>query len=301
MATRPDLSGRVVVVTGGNSGIGRESCLALAGMGATVVLGARDVAKGEAAVAHVRRMTGAGERVQLGLVDLASFRSIHDFAAEVLDRHDRIDVLLNNAGLILDHRLFTDEGYEMTFGVNHLGHFLLTDLLRERLVASAPARVVTVASIAHRLVGGRLERYDPQSEAGYAGFDVYCRSKLANVLFTRELARRLDGTGVTATCLHPGMIRSGFGRQGDHTIIDVLVGALGWLVLASPRAGARTSIHLASSPKVAGQSGAYYAHRRRHRASAAGRDDGSAAWLWAESERLVAEGERRLADRDARS
>jgi len=283
------MTGKVVVVTGGNSGIGRETCLALARMGATVVLGARDEVKGRRAVERIRQRSGAGERVQLGIVDLSSFDSIRAFAAQVLADHDRIDVLLNNAGLILDYRLFTREGFEMTFGVNHLGHFLLTDLLRERLVQSAPSRVVTVASIAHRLVPGSLTRYDLNTESGYEGFTAYCRSKLANILFTRELARRLDGTGVTATCLHPGMIRSGFGRNGDYKAIDFLVGILGWLVLISPHRGARTSIHLASSPKVAGESGGYYAHRRLHRASKAGRDDEAARWLWQESERMVAE------------
>ncbi len=225
--------------------------------------------------------------MQLGLVDLASFRSIRAFAAEVLERHDRLDVLLNNAGLILDHRLVTDEGFEMTFGVNHLGHFLLTDLLRERLIASAPSRVVTVSSMAHRLVLGRLDGHDLQSPQ-YKGFSVYSRSKLANALFSKELAKRLEGTGVTSNCLHPGSIHSGFGGDGDAAFMGALVSAFGWLVLASPRRGAKTSIHLASSPKLAGHTGGYYSHKLRMLPSRAARNDASAAWLWQESERLIA-------------
>ena len=170
------MAGKVVVVTGGNSGIGRETCVGLADLGATVVLCARDPKKGAAAVERVRQRTDAGERVQLGIVDLASFASIRAFAAEILDRFDRLDVLVNNAGLILDDRRFTVEGFEMTFGVNHLGHFLLTTLLRDRLVASAPSRIVTVASIAHRLVPQGLDAYDLQSAGLYAGFSTYCRS-----------------------------------------------------------------------------------------------------------------------------
>lgn len=166
---RPDLSGQVVVVTGANVGIGFETALALAAMGATVVMTARDRAKGEAAMAEVRERTGS-TAVELGDLDLASFASIRTFAGWLLDRHDRLDVLVANAGLILDHRLVTDEGFEMMFGVNHLGHFLLTSLLRDRLVASAPARVVVVSSTGHRFAFGGLDRADLQADASFAGF-----------------------------------------------------------------------------------------------------------------------------------
>ena len=288
-ANLPDLTGQTIVVTGGNAGIGRETCIALARMGATIVLGARNEAKGRSAVAAVADACGDPGRVRLGLLDLASFSSIRAFAERVLREHERIDVLINNAGLVLDFKQFTDEGFEMTFGVNHLGHFLLTDLLLDGLKASAPARIINVSSFGHRMVRGRIEDYDPNSGRTYKGFDVYCRSKLANVLFTRELARRLEGTGVTANSVHPGFIRSDFGRDGDSPAMDIIYRTAGLLFFETSRQGARTSVYLASSPKVEGLTGGYYHGRLRRPASAAGRSDASAAWLWAESERLIAE------------
>ncbi len=286
---QPDLTGKVIVVTGANAGIGKETAVALAAMGATVVMTARTRSKGEEALAEVRRRTGS-DTVELGDLDLSSFASIRAFAAWLLDRHDRLDVLVNNAGLIVDTRRETAEGFEEMFGVNHLGHFLLVDLLRERLVASAPARVVVVSSVAHRFAIGGLVRSDLQSTQGFSGFPAYCRSKLANALFAAELARRLAGTGVTVNALHPGSINSHFGGDGDTGVLGAFIKVFGRIVLRSPKAGAKTTVLLASStlPRVADTTGAYFSRGRAWKPSRQARDTEQAAWLWAESERLVA-------------
>jgi NAD(P)-dependent dehydrogenase (short-subunit alcohol dehydrogenase family) len=185
----PDLDGRTIVVTGGNSGIGKEAAVELVGMGAHVVVAARNRAKGEAALAEITHRSGRDTAV-LADLDLASIASIRAFADSFLASHNRLDVLLNNAGLTLRKRRETTDGFEMVFGVNHLGHFLLTSLLRDRLVASAPARVVNVASDAHRYARRGLDFDDLMATKRYRPFLVYGRSKLANILFTRELARR---------------------------------------------------------------------------------------------------------------
>lgn len=286
----PDLTGEVVVVTGANAGLGYETAVALGELGATVVMAVRNRAKGEEARdAALARVPGAD--LVVGDLDLASFASIRAFAAWFLDRFDRLDVLVDNAGLILDSRQVTAEGFEMTFGVNHLGHFLLTDLLRERLVASAPARVVVITSLAHRLAVRGLRRDDLQSERRYRGFPTYCRSKLANALFVTELSRQLAGSGVTVNAVHPGSVNSHFGGDGDTGVMGWFIARFGRIVLRSPKAAARTQVLLASSrdPRIAGVTGAYFSHGRRWRASRAARDPEAARWLWAESERLVAE------------
>ena len=285
----PDLTGQVIVVTGANTGIGLETAVALAAMGAHVVMTARSRAKGEAALAEVRRRTGS-DAVELGDLDLASFASIRAFADWLLTTHDRLDVLVNNAGLILDHRLETDQHFEMMFGVNHVGHFLLTDLLRERLVASAPARVVVLSSVAHRYAIGGMDRADLDATGSFSGMGRYSQSKLANALFAAELARRLAGTGVTVNAVHPGAINSHFGGDGDTGAMGALIKVFGKVVLRSPKAGAKTSVLLASSrlPRVAGQTGGYWSHGRRWKASRRARSLSEARWLWEETERLVA-------------
>lgn len=286
---QPDLTGKVIVVTGANTGIGKETAVGLASMGATVVTTARDRAKGEAALADVRRRSGS-DLVELGDLDLASFASIRAFAGWLLDRHPRLDVLVNNAGLIVDSRQETEEGFEMMFGVNHVGHFLLTDLLRERLVASAPARIVVLSSFAHRTAIGGLDRSDLDATGSFKGFNRYAQSKLANTLFGLQLARRLEGTGVTVNCVHPGAINSHFGGDGDAGLMGWFIKVFGRFVLQSPKTGARTSILLASStdPEIAGQTGGYWSHRRRWKPSRRARNPAEARWLWEETERLIA-------------
>ncbi len=280
------MAGRTVVVTGGSSGIGRATAMALAGAGARTVVTARNGDRGRAAVADIRQATGS-DSVDLVLFDLADLSSLRQGAAELLDRYDRIDVLVNNAGVVLTDRTETVDGYEATLAVNHLAPFLLTALLTDRLVASAPARVVNVASIAHRSARGGLDFDDLQSRHNYRGMRAYARSKLANVLFTTELARRLDGRGVTANALHPGTVATGYGRDGDtHGFPTFGLRVIRPFVL-TPDQGARTSVYLASSPDVAGVTGRYFVQCREHATSAAGRDHEAAARLWRVSEELV--------------
>jgi NAD(P)-dependent dehydrogenase (short-subunit alcohol dehydrogenase family) len=283
----PDLHGQVIVITGGNSGIGKEAAVALASMGATVIITARNQAKGQAALADVRQRSGSST-VELMDLDLADFASIRAFAAELLERFDRLDVLVNNAGGIISDQLHTAQGFEMTFGVNHLGHFLLTELLLDRLVQSAPSRVITVASIGHRFAMSGLSFDDLQSDLGYSSMDAYAKSKLANIMFSNELARRLEGTGVTSNSLHPGGVRSGFGKSDHNRGIDRIAMVVGAPFLRSAKGGAKTTVYLASSPDVAGATGGYYVRRKLHTPSKRARDAAAAGRLWEESESLVA-------------
>jgi len=280
------MAGRVVVVTGANSGIGKETALALAASGAHVVMTARNRPKGEAALAEVlARRSGSAELVDL---DLASLASVRRCAADLLGRHERLHVLVNNAGLVLRQRTETEDGYETTFQVNHLGHFLLTMLLRERLCESVPARVVHVASNAHRFARGGLDFADLQATRSYGGLTVYARTKLANILFARELAKRLAGTGVTSNALHPGFVASGFARDGDLGSVGSVGMVLTRPFAISPRRGARTSVHVAASPDLAGTTGQYFVRARPQRPSPDALDDGAAIRLWEASASLVA-------------
>jgi len=286
-STSPDLHEQVIVITGGNSGIGKEAAIALSKLDATVVITARNAGRGADALSEIHRRSGR-TNAQVMSLDLADFASIRTFAAELSDRFDRLDVLLNNAGGILSERLETAQGFEMTFGVNHLGHFLLTELLLERLKASAPSRVVNVSSFGHRFAYTGLDFADLQSEQRYWSMDAYGKSKLANILFTRELARRLVGTGVTSNCLHPGVVRTGFGSNEDTRGIEWLTVKIGSPFYVSAARGARTSVYLASSPQVAERTGGYYVRGKEHRPSRAARDPEAARRLWDVSEQLVA-------------
>ena len=221
------------------------------------------------------------------MLDLASLASVREFAAAFLDRYDRLDVLIDNAGLVLMSRSVTEDGNEMTFQVNHLGHFLLTELLRDRLVASAPSRIVVVASDAHKSARHGLDFDDLQSEHKYRSFGVYGKTKLANILFTRELARRLEGTGVTVNSVHPGFVASRFGRDGDTGLVGRFVMPLMRPFALNPEQGAQTSIYLASDPAVDGITGAYWVKCAPVSPSDAAQDDAAARRLWDVSEQLV--------------
>jgi NAD(P)-dependent dehydrogenase (short-subunit alcohol dehydrogenase family) len=282
------MAGQVMVITGGNSGIGKEAAVSLAGMGATVVITARDPAKGQRALDEIRTRSGSPS-VEVMDLDLADFASIRAFAAALLERYDRLDVLVNNAGGILSHRLETAQGFEMTFGVNHLGHFLLTSLLVDRLSAGEPARVVTVSSIGHRFAARGLSFADLQSTHHYWSMDAYSQSKLANILFTRELARRLEGTSVTSNCLHPGIVRTGFGSADDTVGVERLTMVVSSPFYVSAATGSHTTTFLASSPAVAARTGGYFVRRREHRPSSAARDADAARHLWQISEQLIAD------------
>ena len=282
----PSLDGKTMIVTGGNSGIGRAAAIALARAGAMVVITARSAVRGADAVADISAASGSSA-VELSVFDLADLSSVRSGAADLLERCPRIDVLLNNAGLIMSERTRSADGYEATFAINHLGPFLLTDLLRPRLVESAPARIVNVASTAHNFARRGMVFDDLMAERSYKQMEVYGRSKLANILFTTELAERLAGTGVTVNCLHPGTVATGYARDGDAN------GFLAWGVKVvaplslTPEQGARTSVYLCSSPDVEGVTGTYFVKCKEKTPSANARDRAAAAQLWEVSEHLV--------------
>lgn len=278
----PRMKGKIVIVTGANAGIGKVTASQLAAMGAKVVMVCRDRGRGEAALQEVRAKSGGD--VELMLCDLGSLASIRAFAGELEARHGRLDVLVNNAGAIIGERKTTADGFEMTFGVNHLGYFVLTHHLLDLLKKSAPARVVNVASAVH--TQGRLDWDDLQYERRpYAQFQAYADSKLCNVLFTVELARRLEGTGVTVNCLHPGVVATSFGSTGSR-LLQVLV-KLAAPLLTSPEKGARTSVYLASSPEVDGVTGKYFSRSREARPHADAMDPAITRRLWEVSAKLT--------------
>jgi NAD(P)-dependent dehydrogenase (short-subunit alcohol dehydrogenase family) len=254
----------------------------LARLGARVLMVGRDKERSEAALADAKARSGGGS-IELLLADLSSQAEVRKLAAEVKERAPRLDVLLNNAGAIHQSRKLSADGIEMTFAVNHLGYFLLTELLLDLLKASAPSRIVNVASEAHR--GQSLDFTDLQSARGYVPLRVYGRSKLANILFTYELARRLEGTKVTANCLHPGVIASGFGRN-DPGIFKFLV-KLGAPFLKSPEKGARTQVYLASSPAVEGVAGKYFKDQKAVSSSKASMESSAQKRLWEVSEEMT--------------
>jgi retinol dehydrogenase 12 len=274
------MKGTVCVVTGATSGIGRAAATALAKLGATVVMVGRDRGRTEAAAAQIAAVSASPPRAEIA--DLASLEQVRGLAGRLAGL-ERIDVLINNAGLVLGERRLTPDGLEHVFALNHLAPFLLTNLLLPTLTASAPARVITVTSDAHS--AARLDLTDPNLEHGWDSWRSYANSKLANILFTRELARRLDGTEVTANCAHPGVVRTGFGRESRPLLKLGITIARPFML--SPERGADTIVYLASSPDVAGQTGGYYVKRQRREPSAAARDDTAARELWELSEKMT--------------
>ncbi len=281
------MHGTVCLITGANSGVGLETARNLASRGATVVMCARDRGRGEAALRDVQQSTGS-DSLELLDLDLASLDSVRAAAASFLERHDRLDLLINNAGLILSERQTTQDGFESTFGINHLGHFSLTTLLLDALARSAPARVINLASEAHRMSRG-LDLDDLMYERrSYNGWRAYGDSKLANILFTVELARRLEGTGVVAHAVHPGVVGTGFGRDGDVSgIMGRLIKLAGRFML-TPAQGARTSLHVATSDAAGACTGKYWAKSKQKRPTSYGRDEAAARALWERSEALIA-------------
>ena len=276
------MKGKTVVVTGGTSGIGQVAAEKLAAMGARIVLVARDRARGEMALARLRAAAaGADHAVHYG--DLSSLAEMKRVAAAIAAAEPRVDVLINNAGAMFNSRHLTGDGLELTFATNHMAYFVLTEGLRERLLAAAPARIVSTASVAHR--GARLDFGDLQASRWDGGLRVYGRSKLCNVLHTRELARRLAGSGVTANCLHPGFVASRFGDSSGGPFAYLV--RFSKLFAISPERGAATIVHLASSPEVAGASGGYYVKCKPARSSRAAQNEDAARRLWDESARLA--------------
>jgi retinol dehydrogenase-12 len=280
-----DMSGRHVMITGCTAGLGRAAALEIAGMGAEMALVCRSREKGEALLRDISTRTG-NERAELFVGDLGSQKDIRSIASRYLATGRPLHVLFNNAGVIMQKRTLTSEGYETTFAVNHLGYFLLTRLLLDRLVESAPARIVNTASDAHKFAGGRLDFENLQSERSFAVFKAYGASKLANILFTQELSGRLAGTGVTANAFHPGMVGSDFAKNNGR-FAELAMNLLRPFA-RSPLRGAETGIHLATAPELATACGGYYYDCRERKPAAAGRNDGDAKRLWALSEEYVA-------------
>ena len=277
------MRGKTCVITGATSGIGLETAKRLGGLGARLVLVGRNRERGTDAVIRLRADV-PGVRVEMHYADLSRPDEIRILAGALLETAPRIDVLVNNAGAFFANRQTTPDGLELTFALNHMGYFRLTALLRERLIASAPARVVDVASEAHR--GSQIDFEDLQSSRRYSGWRAYQRSKLANILFTRELAHRLEGTGVTANCVHPGFVATSF---GDNNRGFWRLGiAIGKLISAIPvQRGAETPVYLASAPDVDEISGKYFIGCRERQPDVAAQNDQDAARLWSESERLI--------------
>src|SRR2546421_3396505 len=274
-----NLENRVFLVTGANSGIGKATALGLVRLGGTVVMACRSATRGEAARQDVVRDSG-NSKVYLEIVDLASEESTRSFAEQFKRKYPRLDVLINNAGVYTPHREVTPDGLERTFEVNYLSGFLLTHLLLDLLKKSAPSRIVNVSSSAHS--GGTIHFDDLQGERRYSGFGAYGQSKLAQVLFTRELARRLEGTGVTVNACHPGLSRTDLGMGGTSAVVRFAT-----MFFKSPEKGAETPIYLSISPDVAGVTGKYFANKHIREPSRAAQDPGAARRLFDVSAELA--------------
>jgi len=274
-----NLEDRVFLVTGANSGIGKATALGLARLGGTVVMACRSATRGEAARQDIVRNSG-NSRVYLEIVDLASEASTRSFAEEFKRKYPRLDVLVNNAGVYTPHREVTPDGLERTFEVNYLSGFLLTHLLLDLLTKSAPSRIVNVSSSAHS--GGTIHFDDLQGEHRYGGFGAYGQSKLAQILFTRQLARRLEGTGVTVNACHPGVIRTNLGIGGVSAFVRFVR-----MFFRSPERGAETPIYLSVSPEVERVTGQYFANKHVREPSRAAQDPDVARRLFDVSAELA--------------
>jgi NAD(P)-dependent dehydrogenase (short-subunit alcohol dehydrogenase family) len=280
-----DMTGKVVAITGANAGIGRATAQALAGMGATVLACGRSQAKLEQAAEAIRFSTG-NDRVQTFVADLSSMAQVRGLAAAIRESTDRLDVLINNAGVAADRWVETEDGFELIFAVNYLATFVLTTELVPLLKASAPARVLTVSSALHASVK-RFDLDDLQGREGFKWDAAYNRAKLAGVLFSAELARRLDGTGVTSNALHPGVIATDFGADGDlHGLNAFMFRAMKWF-LPGPDAGARPSVYLASAPELARVTGRYFDKCAEKAPGKLAQDEALARGLWVATEALV--------------
>jgi NAD(P)-dependent dehydrogenase (short-subunit alcohol dehydrogenase family) len=280
--SKPTIRGKVVVITGATSGIGRIAAERLAGQGARIVVIARDRERTEATLAWLREV-GPDAAHRAHYADLSLVAEVKRAGAEIAAVEPRVDVLINNAGSMFGARKITAEGLERTFALNHMSYFVLTHGLRERLHAAAPSRVVNTASAAH--LRATLDFHDLDSAGTYRARVAYGRSKLCNILFTRELARRLAGIGVTANCLHPGFVATNFGQRDAGLFGWVLRGAM--MFARPPESGANTIVHLASSPQVDDVSGGYFYGSRPIEPSPAARDDATAQRLWEESEKIA--------------
>jgi retinol dehydrogenase 14 len=277
------MAGKIVLITGGTGGIGKATALGLATLGARVGITGRDLQRAEEVAADIRAASG-NAAVDVFAADMSSHAEVRQLAVAVLDAYPRLDVLINNVGGFWAHRHATRDGLEHTFALNHLAPFLLTTLLLDRLKASAPARVVTVSSGAQ--AAGRIDFDDLQGSRKYSGQRAYSQSKLANVMFTNELARHLAGSGVTANSVHPGVVRTNFGAE-DQAWYFSAISRLVRPLLKSPAQGAETPIYLASSPELDGVSGTFFVNRKARTANKLAYDDEVMTRLWQVSADLV--------------
>ncbi|XP_048186158.1 retinol dehydrogenase 13 isoform X1 [Perognathus longimembris pacificus] len=286
--SKATIPGKTVIVTGANTGIGKQTALELARRGGHVILACRDMGKCEAAARDIRGET-LNHRVSARHLDLASLRSIREFATKVIEEEERVDILINNAAVMRCPHWTTEDGFEMQFGVNHLGHFLLTNLLMDKLKASAPSRIINLSSLAH--IAGHIDFDDLNwQKRNYNTKEAYCQSKLAVVLFTKELSRRLQGTGVTANALHPGVARTELGRHtGMHksSFSSFTLGPFFWLLFKSPQLAAQPSTYLAVAEELEDVSGKYFDGLKEKVPAPEAEDEEIARRLWAESARLV--------------
>lgn len=280
------LNGKTVLITGANTGIGKETAVDLARRGARVILACRDMDRANKAAAEIKKRSG-NDNVVVKKLDLASLQSVRQLAKDVLASEERLDVLINNAGVMSCPKWQTEDGFEMQFGVNHLGHFLLTNCLLDLLKKSSPSRIVNVSSLAHER--GQIYFDDINLDKDYNPWKSYRQSKLANVLFTRELAKRLHGTGVTTYSLHPGVIRTELGRHfwpqiplWKRVIYTPLM-----FFIKSPKEGAQTTIYCAVEESLQNESGLYYSDCSPKTAAPQGLDDEAAKKLWDVSASMV--------------
>ncbi len=277
-----DMKGKICLVTGATNGIGEVTALALARMGAQVIIVGRNPAKGAVVVDKIKAQS-KNNAVELMTADLSLMSEVRRLADQFKAKYQKLHVLVNNAGAVFFSRHVTAEGHELTFALNHLSYFLLTNLLLDVLKASAPARIVSVSSGAHQR--SHLNFDDLEASKGYNAMRAYGQSKLANIVFTYELARRLEGTGVTANALHPGFVRSGFARNNGG-LVNAAMGIIGRFAL-SPEEGAETSIYLASSPEVEGITGKYFTKKQPIRSNAVSYEQSTWTRLWEISEQMT--------------
>ncbi|XP_025104046.1 retinol dehydrogenase 13-like [Pomacea canaliculata] len=278
------IPGKTVIITGANTGIGKETAKELARRGGRVILACRDLEKAEQARAEIVLET-ANRSVVVKKLDLASMGSIRAFAKDIIANEPHIDILINNAGIMRCPKMLTEDGFEMQLGVNHLGHFLLTMLLLNKLKSSAPSRIINVSSLAH--TRGAINFDDLNSAKSYDPGQAYAQSKLANVLFTRELAKRLENTNVTVNALHPGVVKTELGRHlpiAKSYISSFLLKPIMWLLLKTPSQGAQTTLYCALTAELDGVTGKYFSDCREKDVAPAAKDDKAAKRLWAISE-----------------
>ncbi|RUT32614.1 SDR family oxidoreductase [Arsenicitalea aurantiaca] len=278
-----DFEGRVAIVTGATGGVGLETARELARRGFTVGVHGRSEEKGEAAIRSIADTARYPDRLHFLKADLADLSAVRSLAGTINDRFAKVDVLINNAGLVNARRKVTIDGFEETFAVNHLAHFLLTGLILDRIRSAAPARIINLSSNAH--LAGKMHFDDLQAERRYSTFGVYGNTKLANLLFTFELARRLSGSGVTVNAVHPGAVATGFAQNNGG--LAMLAMRILRPFFLTPEKGAATSIHVATAPELEAVTGRYFYKSRQHKTSARAQDAETARLLWERSEEMT--------------